>query len=232
MSVPQRVALVRAGDGRAMTFLVLPLEEHEMVRRYPDPHVRHRGTGAKPFVLQLDVTGVPQSWMTIEDAAGAMAKDAVAWYDGDGPLAVMRGGMNSITGRQSVMEIYPIIALRGAAKVNLFEVPPAFSAAKCRIRDRHLCAFCGFTFKPEDLTVDHVIPQSRGGETSFSNCVSACSPCNSLKADRLPEEAGMPLLYVPYVPSRWEDFLLAGRNVRADVHQWLAERLPKGSRLS
>jgi hypothetical protein len=42
----------------------------------------------------------------------------------------------------------------------------------------------------------------------------------------------MKLVYLPYVPSRWEDFLLEGRNVRADVHEWLASRLPKGSRLN
>lgn len=41
----------------------------------------------------------------------------------------------------------------------------------------------------------------------------------------------MQLLYVPYVPSRFEDFLLQGRNIRADVHEWLASRLPPHSRL-
>ena len=42
----------------------------------------------------------------------------------------------------------------------------------------------------------------------------------------------MPPLYLPYVPSRFEDFLLAGRNIRADVDEWLAARLPKASRLN
>ena len=64
------------------------------------------------------------------------------------------------------------------------------------------------------------------------NLVTACGCCNGSKADRTPEEAGMPLVYLPYVPSRFEDFLLEGRHIRADVHEWLAARLPKGSRLS
>lgn len=183
-------------------------------------------------MLQLDVTGVPQAWITVEEAAGHIATDGVAWFDGEGPLALLRGGMNSKTGRQSLMEVYPIIALRGAAKVNLYEVPPAFSAAKCRVRDRFTCGFCGQVFRSDELTVDHVIPQSKGGGWDWMNCVSACSPCNAAKADRTPEQAGMPLVYLPYTPSRHEDFLLAGRNIRADVHQWLASRLPKGSRLS
>lgn len=53
-----------------------------------------------------------------------------------------------------------------------------------------------------------------------------CGGCNGREADRTPEEARMPLLYLPYVPSRFEAFLLEGRHVRADVHEWLAARLP------
>ena len=63
------------------------------------------------------------------------------------------------------------------------------------------------------------------------NCVACCGACNLRKAARLPDEAGMPLLYLPYKPSRFESFLLEGRRIRADVHEWLASRLPKGSRL-
>lgn len=53
------------------------------------------------------------------------------------------------------------------------------------------------------------------------NTVAACA-CNARKADRTPEQARMPLLFMPYVPSRFEDFLLKGRRIRADVHEWLA----------
>jgi 5-methylcytosine-specific restriction endonuclease McrA len=76
-----------------------------------------------------------------------------------------------------------------------------------------------------------VLPESRGGPWTWTNLVSACAVCNNRKAARTPEEAGMPLVYLPYVPSRFENFLLEGRNIRADVHEWLAKRLPKGSRL-
>jgi 5-methylcytosine-specific restriction endonuclease McrA len=76
------------------------------------------------------------------------------------------------------------------------------------------------------------VPESRGGRWTWMNLVTACGPCNGRKADRTPEEAGMPLLYLPYVPNRFEAFLLAGRHVRADVHEWLAARLPKDSRLN
>ncbi len=202
-----------------------------MTFKYPDPHLRHRRSSHAHKVLQLDVTGVPQAWISIEDAASHVATDSVAWFDGHEPLAVLRGGMNSKTGRQSMLEVYPIIALTGAARINLFEIPPSFSAEKMKKRDRYCCAYCGETFREDDLTIEHIVPQKRGGRTDFLNTVSACGECNARKACRTPEEAAMPLLYVPYVPSRFEDFLLEGRNIRVDVHEWLASKLPRGSRL-
>lgn len=185
----------------------------------------------KPQVLQLDIQGTPQAWISQEQAASHYATGAVVWEDGAGPLATMRGGFNVARGVQSRLDISPIIALRGCARVNLFDHEPSFSRHKLFVRDRHTCAYCAQRFREQDLTVEHILPESRGGAWDFMNCVSACKACNSLKGARTPEEAGMKLVYLPYVPSRFEDFLLAGRNVRADVHEWLASRLPKGSRL-
>lgn len=184
-----------------------------------------------PAVLQLDIQGTPQAWITPEQAALHYAREAVAWFDGDGPLCTLRGGWNAATGRQSLLEIHPIIALSGAAQINLFDNVPAFSSAKLFRRDRCTCAYCGLRFAARELQCEHVFPASRGGGWTWMNLVSACGPCNGRKADRTPEEAGMPLAYLPYVPSRFESFLLEGRQVRADVHDWLVARLPKGSRL-
>jgi hypothetical protein len=183
-------------------------------------------------VLQLDIQGTPQAWISLEHAATHHATGAVAWFDGDGPLCTLRGGWNVAADRQSLIEIHPIIALRGAARMNLFDRHPAVSKDKLLKRDRLTCAYCGLRFHERDLQCEHVFPESRGGAWSWMNLVAACAACNGRKAARTPEEARMPLLYLPYVPSRFEDFLLAGRNIRADVHEWLAARLPKASRLS
>ncbi|KQV52847.1 restriction endonuclease [Pelomonas sp. Root1217] len=183
-------------------------------------------------VLQLDITGLPQAWISIEQAAGYVATRSVAWSLGDTPVAVLRGGMNVRTGRQSVLEVPAILALRGNSRLNLFDVTPCFSKAKVIRRDRLTCAYCGRQQELRELTVDHILPASRGGALSWMNTVAACRACNALKADRTPEEARTPLLFAPYVPSRFEDFLLKGRRIRADVHEWLAARLPKESRLS
>jgi hypothetical protein len=76
-----------------------------------------------------------------------------------------------------------------------------------------------------------VVPQARGGRWTWMNLVTACGVCNGRKADRTPEQARMPLVYLPYVPSRFEDLSREGRHIRADVPEWLAARLPRGSRL-
>jgi hypothetical protein len=183
-------------------------------------------------VLQLDIQGTPQAWIGIEQAALHVACDAVAWVDGDGPLRTLRGGWNLAARRQSTIDVHPIVALRGASRVNLFDIVPAFSKAKLLRRDRYTCAYCAQVFAERELQCEHIVPESRGGAWSWMNIVAACAHCNGRKADRTPEEAGMKLVYLPYVPSRFENFLLEGRNIRADVHEWLAARLPKGSRLA
>lgn len=65
-------------------------------------------------------------------------------------------------------------------------------------RDNHTCQYCG-THK--DLTIDHVIPKSKGGNSSWSNLVTACKRCNSIKGDGKPEVLGMKLLSKPRKPS-------------------------------
>ncbi|HEX7639104.1 MAG TPA: HNH endonuclease [Burkholderiaceae bacterium] len=183
-------------------------------------------------VLQLDLQGTPQAWISVEQAATHHAAGHVAWVEGDGPLRTLRGGWNAAAGRQSVLEVHPIIALHGASRVNLFHRVPTVNGPKLFRRDRHTCAYCGGRFPERAPQCEHIVPESRGGAWSWMNLVSACAACNGRKAARTPEEARMPLLYLPYVPSRFEDFLLAGRTIRADVHEWLAARLPRGSRLS
>lgn len=64
-------------------------------------------------------------------------------------------------------------------------------------RDRNRCGYCG---GHEDLTIDHILPKSRGGEDSWENLVTACNRCNNKKGNRTPDEAGMPLRVVPYRP--------------------------------
>jgi len=76
-----------------------------------------------------------------------------------------------------------------------------FSRRNISRRDRHACQYCGEQRALRDLTIDHVVPRSRGGRSTWENCVVACVSCNSRKANRLPEEAGMRLNRKPRRPS-------------------------------
>ncbi|NIA11907.1 MAG: HNH endonuclease [Nitrospiraceae bacterium] len=89
------------------------------------------------------------------------------------------------------------------------------------IRDNFTCAYCGKVLSDSEITVDHVVPKSRGGSWTWGNLCTCCKKCNQKKGDRLPEEANMSLIFKPYKPSsfrialnKWErkmndEFLLA-----------------------
>lgn len=82
-----------------------------------------------------------------------------------------------------------------------------FSYRAIHERDHWSCAYCGRSVSktpPREAllaTVDHVVPVSRGGLSSWLNLVSACKECNNRKADRTPDEAAMPLQFEPYDPA-------------------------------
>jgi hypothetical protein len=185
-------------------------------------------------VLQVDKTGLPQEWIGHETAASLICAGDMEWSYGPN-VARLRGGWNQ-SGERSFLDIPAVLATRGRARINLAEgVPPLGRAGNARLfeRDLHLCAYCGLKFGPRQLTRDHVHPTSRGGLDEWTNVVCACTRCNSHKAAKTPEEANMPLLYVPYAPNWFEDFILrqGGRRILADQMEFLASRLPAHSRV-
>jgi 5-methylcytosine-specific restriction endonuclease McrA len=94
-------------------------------------------------------------------------------------------------------------------------------------RDAYTCQYCGR--EATSLTVDHVIPRSRGGESVWENIVASCAPCNRKKGNRLPREASMhpatrprppgPTVFIriasPRIPLAWEPYLAPRRRARA-----------------
>lgn len=91
-----------------------------------------------------------------------------------------------------------------------------FSRRNIYRRDRYTCQYCGSQPGSEDLTIDHVQPRSRGGTSTWENCVLACLECNMRKADRTPTEARMPLRKPPVRPA-WRP-LYTRHNVR--IESW------------
>ena len=185
---------------------------------------------AQVKVLKLSSQGLPQSWITLEQAVIHSAAGDVRWVAGS-EVAVFHGGNNAITGKQSVIAVNSIIGTRGAPGINPFDLKPALRNPKLFARDRHVCAYCGRLFSEHDLTREHIVPQAQRGPDHWMNVVTACRPCNHRKAARTPEQANMPLLYAPYVPSLWEDFILRNRRILADQMEFLSAHLPRSSRL-
>jgi hypothetical protein len=181
-------------------------------------------------ILALDQAGLPQAWVGIEEAITYHAKRLVAWSAGN-HVCAYRGGVQR-DGRRSRIETRSILALQGAGHAaRLFACAPVLSNDLLYARDRHLCAYCAGRFAARELSCEHVIPVSKGGRHVWTNVVTACRACNGRKADRTPEQARMPLLYVPYTPSRHEHFILRNRHILADQMEYLLIGVPRTSRL-
>lgn len=73
-------------------------------------------------------------------------------------------------------------------------------------RDKFTCQYCGKKYTRKELTTDHVLPRSRSGPTNWLNVVTACKSCNTKKDNKTPEEARMPLLKKPDIPT-WKDHI-------------------------
>lgn len=181
-------------------------------------------------MLQLDVSGRPQAWITPREAAVLYASDGVAWTLGR-PCHVLRGGIQRTTGLQSRIEVHAIVAVHGAVPSRAWHAVPGMTNPKLFTRDRFLCAYCGRRFAFDHLTREHIVPVSRGGRDTWMNCITACRACNGRKGNRKPEEAGMSLLYLPYTPNLHEDMILRGRRILADQMEFLLASVPRSSRL-
>lgn len=101
-------------------------------------------------------------------------------------------------------------------RLTLFDQFPRVSLRLNRrnllARDNNRCQYCGDALHNSQLTLDHVVPRSRGGATSWENLVCACAPCNTRKGDRTPVEARMKLLKRPTSPQHHPLLLAKLRN--------------------
>ena len=83
-----------------------------------------------------------------------------------------------------------------------------FSRRNVAKRDHYTCQYCGAQPGAESITIDHVLPRSQGGASSWTNCVAACERCNARKGDRTPDQAGLRLRRRPVRPE-WKPFYVA-----------------------
>jgi len=184
-------------------------------------------------VLITDSSGMPKEWRHYDEAIGYYVNGKVLWEIGS-KIKTFYGGINRASGNQSFIDISSIVGVSGPLLGNKFLDRSGTQFADRVIlygRDRNTCAYCGQEYPDRLLTIDHIHPKSRGGKNTWMNTVVSCRPCNNYKANRTPEEADMPLLYVPYVPNQFEKMILKNRKILADQMEFLIGRVPKHSRL-
>jgi len=130
-------------------------------------------------------------------------------------VSAQKAFLLSYQSRCQVIEFYPDITFRTPS--TEFKIPAVIrlnvlykdyyrtpSRLAIFYRDMFICQYCGKVCSDREVTIDHIIPKSRGGDWSWENLVTCCARCNQLKGGRTPEEAGMQLLNQPYKPTSIE----------------------------
>ena len=123
-------------------------------------------------------------------------------------VLIMKGKAEEIENNGHFINKYfntpTVIRLRQYVAVPYKELP--FNRKNILHRDNHTCQYCGR--KSVDLSIDHIIPKSKGGKSTWENVITACVKCNTKKADRTLLEAGMKLLKKPTKPGNYIHFEL------------------------
>jgi 5-methylcytosine-specific restriction endonuclease McrA len=182
-----------------------------------------------PRILVVDSCGQPVRWARITRAISYYAKGKVITGLGSTNFR-MTGGAQNLTGFISECVANSIVMIQGRLRAPHEHQHVGLTKHRLFVRDRYLCAYCGVAFSEAELTVEHIVPVSRGGRHGWTNVVTSCRACNTRKGSRLPEEAGMPLLYIPYAVCRNEGFILTNRRILADQMTFLQSNLPRHSR--
>ncbi|GIX31575.1 MAG: hypothetical protein KatS3mg124_2047 [Porticoccaceae bacterium] len=171
-------------------------------------------------ILRLNLAGHPIEWLEWQEAVCLYARGLVVWTLGE-VVKRVRGARCRLTGRRSVVELASIVACGGSRLTPPRTQHPLTNRALFA-RDHYLCMYCGAPGKPGELTRDHVVPLSRGGTDRWENVVAACRRCNQRKGNKLPEEAGMELLALPYRPNHAEYLaLINSRRILGDQMEFL-----------
>ncbi len=156
--------------------------------------------------LPVHVTSVRRALcMMVRDVARAVVPDTLAVYAFPEWVRLLDPPTRHFVRSPSLRVPIPdVVVLRGYDRIPCHEAP--FTRRNLFLRDDFTCQYCGHRCACDRLSIDHVTPRSRGGRTSWENCVLACVSCNARKADRPLKESGLRLLRAPTRP-RWTPYL-------------------------
>lgn len=151
-------------------------------------------------------------------------KRAVTWFFLD-KVDIIEEYDNHILTPSIMMKIPAVVKYRKLIKPKYRSLK--FSRTNIYARDNFTCQYCTRKLTQAKLTLDHIIPKSRGGPSSWTNCVACCIDCNVKKADRTPKEAGIRLIHEPRQPTQAEAFALALRLKTVTIPEsWKKYSLP------
>lgn len=181
-------------------------------------------------ILRVNTAGHPIEWLSWQEAVCLHARKLISWSYGEEVMAV-HGGLSRASGERTVVRLNSIIACKGKVFAKARKEPPLTNRALFR-RDRNVCLYCGQLFKEVQLSRDHVVPISRGGQDVWTNVVTACKRCNARKGSYALEECAMELLALPFRPNHAEYLALShsGR-ILGDQMTFLARQFSVNSRL-
>ncbi len=148
----------------------------------------------------VQITGVPRAFrLFYAGRARALAPDFSS-YDFENWCDLPVGAEDDVIHTPSChIRIPRVIQLAHYDRVPHREV--RFTRRNIFYRDKNRCQYCGKVFAQRDLNLDHVVPLSRGGHSTWTNVVTACVPCNSRKGNRLPDQAAIKLIRQPKKPA-------------------------------
>lgn len=135
-----------------------------------------------------------------QDMARAVHPDDYSLYDFENWCELSKAKMEGRYIQTPSLSVrVPEVILLNAFN-GFFHKDVRFSRRNIFERDKNTCQYCGAKFARSELTIDHVVPRSKGGRDTWTNLVLACVKCNVKKGDRTPTEAGRPLIRKPIKP--------------------------------
>ncbi len=162
--------------------------------------------------LPINTTTVRHALLlVIKGAARFIQPETFEIHDFDSWIALKDEGGRGIRGVQLSLRIPEVIVLTQYNRLPEKSVP--FSRRNLCRRDGNRCQYCGAQVNSKTMTVDHVVPRSRGGGNTWENCVLACRRCNTRKGNQPLDKVGMDLLRAPRRPE-WSPCLTIKRGQR------------------
>lgn len=187
-------------------------------------------------VLAQDTLVLNRSWLAIATtpvrhamsllftgSAHAIQPETFETHDFESWAALeVEPGQPCVTTVRLRLRVPEVVVLRSFSGVPRQHLP--FTRRNLVRRDDSRCQYCGRRPGHAELSIDHVIPRAKGGETSWENCVLACVHCNRRKGSKLVHEAGMHLLQKPRAPQWSPIFEVAGKQKREAWRRFVAEK--------